>query len=79
LPTYEYRCVRCGYRFDKFQAMTEAPVRECPECGGPVERLIGSGAGVLSKGQSYRRSTRCGRALPCCGRNSPCDSPPCAS
>lgn len=32
--------------------MTASPVRECPECGGRVKKLIGSGAGVIVRGGS---------------------------
>lgn len=53
MPTYEYRCTRCGYRFDFFQKITEEPLRECPQCRGEVQRLIGSGAGILFKGSGF--------------------------
>ncbi len=53
MPTYEYECLKCGYRFEKFQNMTAEPLKVCPECNGEVKRLIGSGAGLLFKGSGF--------------------------
>jgi putative FmdB family regulatory protein len=53
VPTYEYECKKCGHRFESFQSMTAAPLSECPECKGPVKRLIGAGAGLLFKGSGF--------------------------
>jgi len=41
MPLYEYRCLECGVRFERLQRVSDDPVAECPECGGPVERLLG--------------------------------------
>ncbi len=73
MPTYEYQCTQCGYKFDKFQNITETAVSECPMCGGFVERLISGGAGVLFKGSGfyvndYKKDT-------CCSRGQSCDNP----
>jgi putative FmdB family regulatory protein len=40
MPTYEYQCKTCGNRFERFQKMTDPAVSECPDCGGPVKKLI---------------------------------------
>jgi len=86
MPTYEYECLSSGKRFEEFQSMTDEPLKQCPECGGSVRRLIGAGAGIIFKGSGfyatdYRRNshtdTRCGRDKPCCGRDTPCDTKPC--
>lgn len=54
MPTYEYECGACGHRFEKFQSMTEAPVKKCPECAKPkVKRLISGGGGVIFKGTGF--------------------------
>lgn len=53
MPTYEYECVKCAHKFEQFQNITAAPVEECPECGGKVKRLIGSGSGVIFKGSGF--------------------------
>ena len=86
MPTYEYECEKCGKHFEKFQDMSDEPLKRCPECDGPVRRFIGAGAGIIFKGSGFyetdykRSSTRapsCGRDKTCCGRNVPCSTPPC--
>ena len=53
MPTYEYKCLECGIRFDRFQSITENPIQECPECSGKVKRLISAGAGLIFKGSGF--------------------------
>jgi putative FmdB family regulatory protein len=53
MPTYEYRCEKCGHEFEAFQTMTEPPVEKCPACAGKVQRLISGGAGFLFKGSGF--------------------------
>jgi len=83
MPTYEYECKKCGYYFDVFQNMTDAPVGSCPQCGGAARRLPGAGAGVIFKGSGSHATDgktpqpRCGRDQPCCGRDEPCNIRPC--
>lgn len=53
MPTYEYECNACRHRFERFQSITAEPVKECPECGGEVRRLIGAGAGLIFRGSGF--------------------------
>lgn len=53
MPTYDYRCEKCGHTFEAFQQMTAAPLTECPACHGPVQRLIGGGTGLIFKGSGF--------------------------
>ena len=53
MPTYEYKCLKCGLRFDVIQSMQDAPLKKCKECHGKVKRLIGSGAGIIFKGSGF--------------------------
>jgi putative FmdB family regulatory protein len=54
MPTYEYKCDACGATFERFQSITAAPIKRCPECGkAKVRRLIGTGAGVIFKGSGF--------------------------
>jgi len=53
MPTYEYECPDCGNCFDAFQNMTDAPLETCPQCGGKVRRLLGTGAGIIFKGSGF--------------------------
>lgn len=40
MPTYEYRCLSCDHQFERFQRMSDDPVKECEICGEPVRRLL---------------------------------------
>lgn len=53
MPTYEYKCLNCNHSFEVFQSMNADPVKVCPNCGGTVKRLIGSGAGAIFKGSGF--------------------------
>lgn len=53
MPTYEYECQKCNHRFEKFQSITEAPVKTCPKCKGRVKRLLGTGSGIIFKGSGF--------------------------
>ena len=53
MPTYEYKCKDCGYKFEQFQNMSDKPLKKCPSCGGKVERLIGIGGGLIFKGGGF--------------------------
>jgi putative FmdB family regulatory protein len=44
MPLYEYRCHKCGARFEAIQKFSDAPLAEHANCGGEVERLISAPA-----------------------------------
>jgi len=53
MPTYEYECTKCGYRFERFQKITDPPRKRCPRCRGAVRRLLGTGAGMIFRGSGF--------------------------
>jgi putative FmdB family regulatory protein len=54
MPTYDYRCEKCGHEFELFQNISESPKRKCPECGKlSLKRLFGTGAAVVFKGSGF--------------------------
>jgi len=53
MPTYEYECTACGYRFEQFQKMNDKPLTKCPRCGQTVKRLIKGGTGFILKGSGF--------------------------
>lgn len=73
MPTYEYQCKHCGYRFDKFQNIIDSPLSECPKCGGTVERLISGGGGFVLKGSGFYQNDYKNQNT-CCARGESCEN-----
>lgn len=55
MPTYDYKCEKCGHQFEVFQSMKDDRLTDCPQenCEGPIRRLIGTGAGIIFKGSGF--------------------------
>jgi putative FmdB family regulatory protein len=53
MPTYEYECTSCNYKFEQFQSIKDKPLKKCPKCSGKLKRLVGSGAGIIFKGSGF--------------------------
>jgi putative FmdB family regulatory protein len=54
MPTYEYRCEKCGHEFEEFQSISAKPIKKCPKCGKlAVKRLISAGAGIIFRGSGF--------------------------
>lgn len=53
MPTYEYQCKDCGFRFEEFQSIADAPLTQCPSCKGQLVRLLSGGAGLIFKGSGF--------------------------
>ena len=54
MPTYEYRCEKCGHAFEEFQSITAKPIKKCPKCGKlAVKRLISAGVGIIFRGSGF--------------------------
>jgi len=53
MPTYQYKCKKCGHLFEVFHSMSAEPIKICPKCKGPVKRLIGPGSGPIFKGSGF--------------------------
>lgn len=52
MPTYEYECETCGIHFEKLQRISDEPLHECPECQGPVRRVLHP-VGIVFKGSGW--------------------------
>ena len=52
MPLYEYECDLCGHRFELIQKFSDAPVDQCPSCGGPVHKLQSAPA-IQFKGAGF--------------------------
>ncbi len=53
MPNYQYECQSCRRQYVYFQGMSEDPLRSCPDCGGPLVRLLSGGGGVIYKGSGF--------------------------
>jgi putative FmdB family regulatory protein len=55
VPTYQYRCTACGEDLEAVQSFSDAPLTECPACGG-VLRKVFTPVGVVFKGSGFYRT-----------------------
>ena len=54
MPTYDYECDGCGYRFEIFEPVNAKRTKPCPKCRvRRARRQIGIGAGFLFKGSGF--------------------------
>ncbi|HDN79671.1 MAG: zinc ribbon domain-containing protein [Chloroflexi bacterium] len=73
MPIYEYRCQDCGRQVELLVRSEDAEIR-CPYCGSSsLEKLL-SVPYVMGGRDMHSSEWRT-----CCGRDSPCDAPPCSS
>ncbi len=40
MPLYEYECEKCCKVHEIIQKFSDAPLSECPECQGPMSKVI---------------------------------------
>jgi putative FmdB family regulatory protein len=60
MPTYEYACTSCGEHVEAVQSFSDAPLTECPACGGPLRKVYAA-VGIVLKGSGfYRNDSRTG-------------------
>ena len=63
MPTYDYRCEKCGHEFEAKHSIHDDPIKHCPECNEEsVKRIITSTAGgfrITGKGV-YKPTSRLG-------------------
>jgi putative FmdB family regulatory protein len=60
MPTYEYRCTKCGEHLEVVQSFKDAPLTECPACAGALRKVY-SPVGIVLKGSGfYKTDSRSG-------------------
>jgi putative FmdB family regulatory protein len=60
MPVYAYKCRDCGTPLEVHQEFSDAPLTECPVCGGTLRKQYGS-IGVTFNGSGfYRTDSRAG-------------------
>jgi putative FmdB family regulatory protein len=55
MPTYEYRCAKCGQHVEVFQLFSEAPLTKHQGCGGKLTKVL-SPAGIVLKGSGFYKT-----------------------
>jgi putative FmdB family regulatory protein len=55
VPTYGYRCEKCGHEFDVWQRMSDEAGAACPDCGSESRRLFFP-AGIVFKGGGFYKT-----------------------
>ena len=55
MPTYGYRCEKCGEEFDVWQRMSDEAGAACPVCGSGSRRLFYP-AGIVFKGSGFYKT-----------------------
>ena len=53
MPTYAYRCRKCGHEFEEFHGIRDTKPRRCPKCKARADRVPAGGAGLLFKGSGF--------------------------
>jgi putative FmdB family regulatory protein len=52
MPIYEYKCESCGIVFERMQHFDDKQLQECPECGGPLRRVL-QPVGIIFRGSGF--------------------------
>jgi len=55
MPTYTYRCTKCGSEFEVVQSMSDPPLKRCRKCRGALRRTFHP-VGIVLKGSGFHRT-----------------------
>ena len=53
MPVYEYECKACEKVIEIQQKMADAPLTRCPDCDGPINKLMSMSSFQLKGGGWY--------------------------
>ncbi len=72
MPIYEYACQSCHDEFEVSQKISDAPLRACPKCQGPVQKKISLGSFALKGSGWYKTDYSAKGGKPAGEGASPC-------
>jgi putative FmdB family regulatory protein len=52
MPLYEYECPTCQKIIEAIQKFSDAPLETCPDCKGPIKKIMSSTSFAL-KGSGW--------------------------
>jgi putative FmdB family regulatory protein len=61
MPTYQYRCAKCGEQFEAWQSIHDDALTTHEACGGKLSKVLGVGGIVLKGSGFYRTDNRAAR------------------
>ncbi len=61
MPIYEYQCKECGHRLEALQKISDAPLKECPQCHHEaLGKLVSASSFRLKGGGWYETDFKTG-------------------
>jgi putative FmdB family regulatory protein len=73
MPTYVYRCEKCGESLEVYQSFSEAPLTKHKGCGGKLTKVL-SAAGIVLKGSGFYKTDNRGSSKAASKEKSSSDS-----
>lgn len=55
MPTYTYKCTKCGDEIEAVQSMSDPPLKRCKKCRGALRRTFNP-VGIVLKGSGFHRN-----------------------
>ncbi|MDQ1468290.1 MAG: hypothetical protein QOH10_2705, partial [Actinomycetota bacterium] len=55
MPTYDYRCAKCGEDIEVYQTFSEEPLKRHAGCGGRLTKVL-SAVGIVLKGSGFYKT-----------------------
>jgi len=55
MPTYDYRCQKCGEDLEVYQSFSDKPLTKHNACGGKLVKVL-SPAGIVLKGSGFYKT-----------------------
>jgi putative FmdB family regulatory protein len=72
LPLYEYKCAKCGHRFEKIESHSASTTKKCPKCGAKAKRLLAAPA-IQFKGSGWYVTDYAGKGAAAASGEAPGD------
>ncbi len=53
MPIFEYECAKCGHRLEQILRAGQREPEQCPNCGGPLQKLFPTSIGIVFRGSGF--------------------------